>query len=290
MANLEQAVQNMINMCNDPAHGYDQARRWGPDYDCSSAIITALKNAGFDTGSATYTGNMSGQLCARGWARLPVGTPLQRGDILLNDMDHVALYVGNNQLAEFSINEKGGITGGQPGDQTGNESRVRGYYNYPWNCILRYQGAQSGTVAPPASGIDVWYAVMIEGGRVLPFVKNQEDYAGIVGKRIVGLALKVSAGSVEYQVHTPATGWLDIVTGCDFNDFNNGYAGDGENAIDMIRIYLHSPDGTKCIYYRVAPLNGEYFSYQIDTDQGAGMDGHAGAPNEFIDRVQMYVA
>ena len=47
----------------------------GPkDYDCASSIITALRNAGFDTGSATYTGNMAAELCARGWTRLPVGT------------------------------------------------------------------------------------------------------------------------------------------------------------------------------------------------------------------------
>ncbi|MEG1957904.1 MAG: peptidoglycan amidohydrolase family protein, partial [Lachnospiraceae bacterium] len=277
---------------NDSRHGYDQARRWGPDYDCSSAIITALKNAGFDVGGSTYTGNMSSQLCARGFVRLPIGTSKQRGDILLNDVNHVALHIGNGQLAEFSINEKGGITGGQVGDQTGRESRVRSYYDYPWNCVLRYRGNQTAPIPPSSSssGIDVYYAVMLKDGARLPFVKNREDYAGIVGKEIVGLAVKVSAGSIEYQVHTQATGWMSKVTGCDFNDINNGYAGDGKNAIDMIRIYLHSPDGTRCIYYRVAPLNSDYYSYQRDTDKEVGMDGFAGAPNRLIDCIQMYVS
>ena len=53
MANLEQFIQNMVNMCNDNSYGY-RLGGWGPkDYDCASSIITALRNAGFDTGSAT---------------------------------------------------------------------------------------------------------------------------------------------------------------------------------------------------------------------------------------------
>lgn len=50
MANLEQFIQNMVNMCNDNSYGY-RLGGWGPkDYDCASSIITALRNAGFDTG------------------------------------------------------------------------------------------------------------------------------------------------------------------------------------------------------------------------------------------------
>ena len=29
----------------DEAHGYDQSARWGPDYDCSSLVIAAYKQA-----------------------------------------------------------------------------------------------------------------------------------------------------------------------------------------------------------------------------------------------------
>lgn len=135
MANLEQFVQNMISMCNDNSYGY-RLGGWGPkDYDCASSIITALRNAGFDTGAATYTGNMATELCAREWTRLPVGTTLVRGDILLNEVNHVALYVGNNQLAEFSSDYDG-----VSGDSSGREASVHGYYNFPWDCILRYSG------------------------------------------------------------------------------------------------------------------------------------------------------
>lgn len=45
MANLEQFIQNMVNMCNDNSYGY-RLGGWGPkDYDCASSIITALRNA-----------------------------------------------------------------------------------------------------------------------------------------------------------------------------------------------------------------------------------------------------
>lgn len=289
MGNLEQAVQGMINMCNNNQHGYDQAYRWGPNYDCSSAIITALKNAGFDVGGSTYTGNMSANLCARGWSRLTPGIAKQRGDILLNDVNHVAMYVGNNQLAEFSINEKGQIVGGQSGDQTGREAWVHNYYNYPWNCVLRYVGANN---APSnlTSNIDVYYAVRLIDGTVLPEVKNLEDYAGEQGKLISGIAIRVSQGTIRYRVHTLKSGWLPHVTGYSWNDFYNGWAGDGESPIDMVEVYLNSPNGDLYIYYRVSPLNQDYYAYQIDDIKAPGLDGYAGDPKVYIDRIQMYIA
>lgn len=155
MADLEAAVQNMVNMCNDNSYGY-RLGGWGPyDFDCASSIITALRNGGFDTGSATYTGNMSAELCARGWTRLPMGTELKRGDILLNEINHTALYVGNNQVAEFSSDYDG-----VSGDSSGKEASVHGYYDFPWDCILRYPA--STIKIPSANGYTsngVWTGV-----------------------------------------------------------------------------------------------------------------------------------
>lgn len=137
MGKIEQFVRNMESLCNDDSHGYSQVNRWGPDYDCSSSIITALRQAGFDVGTASYTGNMSSNLCERGWERLSPDVEKVRGDILLNDVNHSAVYCGNNTLAEFSQSETGGESG-SPGDQTGREALVRSYYSFPWDCILRY--------------------------------------------------------------------------------------------------------------------------------------------------------
>ena len=44
MTKTEKAVTWAIEIANDPAHGYDQDNRWGPDYDCSSAGWCSCKN------------------------------------------------------------------------------------------------------------------------------------------------------------------------------------------------------------------------------------------------------
>jgi LysM repeat protein len=63
---------------------------------------------------------------------------LKRGDILLNEKHHTAIYVGDGNIVHASLNEKGGIYGGQTGDQTGKEICVRSYYDRPWDLVLRY--------------------------------------------------------------------------------------------------------------------------------------------------------
>ena len=144
----EKAISQMEAWAADDSHGYDQANRWGPDYDCSSAVIAAWEMAGVPVKSngATYTGNMRGVFLRCGFEDvtgsidLATGTGLQRGDVLLNIQHHTAMYCGNGMEVEASINENGGVTGGQPGDQTGREFLVRPYRNYPWDCVLRYTG------------------------------------------------------------------------------------------------------------------------------------------------------
>lgn len=144
----EKAISQMEAWAADSSHGYDQANRWGPDYDCSSAVISAWELAGVPvkTSGATYTGNMRGVFLRFGFEDvtasidLTTGAGLQRGDVLLNIRHHTAMYCGNGMEVEASINENGGVTGGQPGDQTGREFLVRPYRNYPWDCVLRYTG------------------------------------------------------------------------------------------------------------------------------------------------------
>ena len=143
----EEAISWIEFLAADDAHGYDQAFRWGEhgDYDCSSAVITAWDKAGVPTG-ATYTGDMYNSFLASGFedvtkdVDLDTGDGLERGDVLLNKAHHTAMYCGNGREVEASINEEGGATGGQPGDQTGREILVRPYRNFPWDCVLRYGG------------------------------------------------------------------------------------------------------------------------------------------------------
>lgn len=145
MGIIDNAVAHALEIAADDSHGYDQSQRWGPDYDCSSLVIDCFKRAGVPL-SCTYTGNMYSDMLHCGFedvtgsVDLATGAGLERGDVLLNHVHHTALYIGGGQLVQASINEYGTTTGGQTGDQTGREIYTRGYYNYPWDCVLRYVG------------------------------------------------------------------------------------------------------------------------------------------------------
>lgn len=43
------------------------------------------------------------------------------------------------KIAHASIDERGKISGGQAGDQTGKEVCIRTWYNKPWNCVIRFK-------------------------------------------------------------------------------------------------------------------------------------------------------
>ena len=164
MTKTEKATRWMEATARDNSHGYDQAYRWNEkgDYDCSSAVYTAWVNAGipvkdysFKTYGCAYTGVMKAVFThfefkdVTSKVNLATGAGLQRGDILLNEKYHVAMYCGNGLEVEASINENGRATGGKPGDQTGREFLIRSYRNYPWNVVLRYTEAADGN--PPVT-------------------------------------------------------------------------------------------------------------------------------------------
>ena len=161
MGKIEKATQWMINLANDPKHGYDQDNRWGPDYDCSSAVISAWQAAGVPVKSkgASYTDNMKSVFISCGFKdvrssiNLSNGSGLKRGDVLLNTVTHTAMYIGNGQIVHASINENGTTTGGKTGDQTGKEICIRSYYNKNWDCVLRYMNDDSSVTPPPSGNV-----------------------------------------------------------------------------------------------------------------------------------------
>lgn len=147
MNKIGAAVELARCMAADGKHGYDQSHRWGPDYDCSSLLITVWEQVGVPvrTSGATYTGNMREVFLRCGFAdvtsevSLGDGRGLKAGDVLLNHRNHTAMMVDKYNLVQARINELGTVTGGQTGDQTGGEIAVRSYYNFPWDCVLRYR-------------------------------------------------------------------------------------------------------------------------------------------------------
>ena len=161
MSAIDTVVSKALAIANDASHGYDQGSRWGPDYDCSSFIITVWQDSGVPvkSGGATYTGNMKRVFLANGFRDVTAsvnrssGSGLQKGDVLLNEASHTAMYIGSGQIVHASINELGRVTGGRKGDQTGKEICVRSYYNKPWDCVLRYTGGSGTATVISGDGI-----------------------------------------------------------------------------------------------------------------------------------------
>lgn len=160
----EKAVEWALSVANDEAHGYDQGNRWGPDYDCSSFVISAYKHAGLDLQS-TYTGNMKADFMRHGFrdvtadVNLATGAWMEPGDVLLNETHHTAMVVGYLRIVEATGNENGGVTGGKTGDQTGREITINPYRNYGaggWDCVLRYEGPELGEEEPDDDGPDTY--------------------------------------------------------------------------------------------------------------------------------------
>ena len=149
MGVIEDAVAWAIDIANDQSHGYSQADRWGPDYDCSSFVISAFEQAGVSLreAGARYTGNMRGPMIACGFVDvtysigLVSGYGLQPGDVLLNYSAHTCIAIGGGKVANCRTDE------GHPqsGDQSGNEIRIQSYWNFPWDCVLRYKGTHIGS-------------------------------------------------------------------------------------------------------------------------------------------------
>lgn len=173
------AAQIMEHLCTCPEHGYSQPGRYGTsgycdvktdvgtikvkkgDRDCSSACCEAwelaLKGTPYDgkivrTG---WTGNMRDMFVGSGlFSWKPTSFDAKRGDVYLDEDAHTAMCVQNDReadlLAEFSIAETGGIDG-MPGDQTGRESSIHGYYD-AWDGILHYNGKADTVIDQKPSG------------------------------------------------------------------------------------------------------------------------------------------
>ena len=172
---VDRLISEMVNMCNDNSFGYQFAGRGPKDYDCSSSIIHSLKVAGFNVpnnvGDAStiilvtlvdpewkMVENFGSQKGGNQGA-----DPLKPGDILINAENHAALYVGNNQVAEFSSDYDG-----TSGDSSGDEAHVHDYYSYPWDYALRYHNGGTGASTGASGGsyeTDMVY-------KLLAFVSN----------------------------------------------------------------------------------------------------------------------
>lgn len=274
MPNLSAAIAAMDKACRVWSVGYDQGQRWnvynGGETDCSALVIWALRQGGFDTGGATYTGNLSYNLTRRGWLRLPANLGvLQPGDILLNDTHHVCMVISGHGhsaiIAQASIDERGRASGGRAGDQTGYETNERRVYSYRhgWDCILRYKGAGITTAtaqqaSKPSGGIVVdgyWGAAT-----TLALQKHFGTTAdGIVSSQEVANRdiLKACTGGWQWTNHP-----------------------DGSQLITAIQKRLGvSADG----------IMGKQTVNALERHYGFGADGYLGAPSNTVKKMQQAI-
>ena len=131
-----------------------------------------------------------------------------------------------------------------------------------------------GSSVSSSNVVNVYYKVKTQKHGWLPEVKNLEDYAGWENSPITGLAIRVDKGSIKYRVHIKGRGWLPFVTGYDINDFNNGFAGDGVNAIDCVECYYYTPNDIRP--FKKAKYKINNYPYQYDNEKTNGQDGYAG--------------
>ena len=171
---IEKAVTWAESVARDNTHGYSQGSidfstgkptqytgsREGPDYDCSSLVYHAFTQAGFNITKAWqeskefwewYHGKQETGDADTIWPNLKtiggftkyawtdVSDKLQRGDILCNPEQHVAIYIGNGKTVEARgvNNPRGGSykTGDQGGEIDFYEAQGRN-----WTEVYRYTG------------------------------------------------------------------------------------------------------------------------------------------------------
>ena len=167
-----------------------------------------------------------------------------------------------------------------------------------FSCLVR-QYSSAGRVSGIAGNVDldiwhgtevkpsapkvphIYYAAMSTNGKT-PFCRDWKQCGN--GGGITGIAIRVTSGAIQYRAHVVGGGWLPAVTGCDFGDPVNGYAGDGVHAIDAIQAYYKTdPAASGGVYYAVkyqAKADGKstYYPAVYDTTWEAADGAHtAGA-------------
>ena len=144
---VEAAISWALATAADDSHGYSQANRWGPDYDCSSFVLSAFAAGGFSitTGSGN-TATMKNTFVAAGftwidWSSIGSSENLQRGDILLKTGSgaHTEIYLGDGTL----VGAHSAYGNTSTGDQNGREISVVNYYDNAWQGVLRYTGTST---------------------------------------------------------------------------------------------------------------------------------------------------
>lgn len=222
--------------------GYDQGDRWSfnptrdgksvitnGEGDCSSTCAAILRAGGvpIDTRDPIYTGNFAARAQAAGcsltnvsdWGRGQIFAALREGDLLLGPGHVVYVRSAGSTPRVWSAesDERGQSSGGQAGDQTGREARMRDMYMRPrgWRHIVRPPAGTDPLTNGPSSEVrfrGVFANVL--GRRFDPagaagFDKREPELEAIfraAGASIVGM---VECYGTEAEELTPSGWWLE---------------------------------------------------------------------------------
>lgn len=126
-------------VADNNTHGYSQANRQGLDYDCSSHVLNALKQGGFNVNVNGYTGNMADILLDIGFKKVNDNKCL-KGDIYLTPGKHTVMAYADDRVCTAA-----GDKDGKTGDSSGKEIYCRDFYtpSYGWTYHFRYGGEQT---------------------------------------------------------------------------------------------------------------------------------------------------
>ena len=159
MANINDANNYMYNLVTDKKHGYSQANRYGPDYDCSSSIMTSLKSGGkFDVPvKDVNTASMKKYLEKIGYKVISNSEKPQKNDIKLRPATakrggHVVMFRSPTMVMEFSSSRGHS----EKGDQTGTESWCHKWdtkRNGDFIYTLRYKPTVKKETAKKSTGV-----------------------------------------------------------------------------------------------------------------------------------------
>ena len=179
-----------VSVAKDDSHGYSQPNRGGdPDYDCSSFVWAALRHAGFDVGSSPFnTDGMDSVLKAAGFERSDFRdvASLQAGDVVWAD-GHTEIYMGDGEFVGAHWDERHGIEGRTPGDQTGDEIGVTSTLNARYTRVYRAPASQGSQAVSGGTSDSGWDGMGAEQAKAAWF-------GGLAGPGNVRL---VSAGPVH---------------------------------------------------------------------------------------------
>lgn len=243
-------------MCEDERFGYSWEERYGAfweewevmgkrgairvgDYECGTSVKTAWAWAFAGT---PWEGSLEGYIYSRNCAQTFLSTGLfekvpvtqaQVGDIYLNEANHVAMCQPDGQLSEFSWGDNGAY-GNRRGDQSGRESSVHGYYSYPWDFVLHYNGGADGVEphqpeSEPMNDAGLRYRAHVAN---LGWLKWRRDgqTAGTTGFGVQLEALEIEPPEgveIHAKAHMQNVGWKDFGTARHGSPLVVGTVGEG---------------------------------------------------------------